>query len=317
MGVNQQPSKNHDGHIGEVWPVMLTPFRESGEIDETALDALIDFYQAAGVTGLFAVCQSSEMFFLSLAERVRLAQMVKSRAKVPVIASGHVSYAPSEQARELNAIVDTGVDAIILITNRLADQHADSKAWIANMRALLKELPSDMPLGLYECPYPFKWVLGDDEIAFCADSGRFRFLKDTCCDLSRIQRRLAQIQGSELKLYNANTATLLDSLRAGAAGFSGVMANFHPDLYVWLGQQYQAEPEKAVRLQALLTLCSQIEKQCYPVNAKAYLGLSGLPITRVTRTRSAGEMTPLFDSEVAQLKTLTEWAREQLTGQQR
>ncbi len=29
------------------------------------------------------------------------------------------------------------------------------------------------------------------------------------------------------------------------AGYSGVMANFHPDLYVWLCKNYKKQPEKA------------------------------------------------------------------------
>ena len=47
-----------------------------------------------------------------------------------------------------------------------------------------------------------------------------------------------------MKLYNANTATLLESMREGAAGYSGVMANFHPELYVWLTENWKNEPEK-------------------------------------------------------------------------
>ena len=52
-----------------VWPVMLTPFTEEGRIDHPALKRLVDFYIENGVAGLFAVCQRSELFFLSIEER--------------------------------------------------------------------------------------------------------------------------------------------------------------------------------------------------------------------------------------------------------
>ena len=42
-------------------------------------------------------------------------------------------------------------------------------------------------------------------------------------------------------LFNANAQTLLPSLELGAAGFSGVMANFHPDLYARLYQLFCQE----------------------------------------------------------------------------
>ena len=59
-----------------VWPVMLTPFDENRQIDWESLKKLIDWYIAAGVHGLFANCQSSEMFFLSDDESLRLTRFV-------------------------------------------------------------------------------------------------------------------------------------------------------------------------------------------------------------------------------------------------
>lgn len=295
-----------------VWPVMLTPFTEQGEVDYPALKKLIAWYEDAGVTGLFAACQSSEIFCLSLRERVEVAAFVKKHAKVPVIASGHVSDSVTEQIEELKQIAATGVDAVILITNRMAKEGESADGWIVNLEKLLAALPTNLPLGLYECPYPYKWALGEKELDFCARSGRFHFLKDTCCDLKRIQERVKRIEGSELKLFNANTSTLLDALRAGAAGFSGVMANFHPELYVWLCENHAKEPQKAEILQAFLTLASQIEKQLYPVNAKAYLAGDGLPITTMTRVQNPLGMSPLYLAEIEHLRTLTRFIKQQL-----
>lgn len=293
-----------------VWPVMLTPFTDTGKVDYAALEALIRWYEAGGVDGLFAVCQSSEMFFLSLKERVELARFIKKTAKVPVIASGHTSYDIDDQAEELKRVADTGVDAVILITNRLAEQGSEPDVWKRNLDYLLKALPEEVPLGFYECPYPYKRLIADDEIAYAAQTGRFHFLKDTCCDAALIRKRLQCIEGTNLRLFNANTATLLDSLQHGAAGFSGVMANFHPELYVWLCKNWKNEPERAQVVQAFLTMMSQIEKQLYPVNAKAFLKAQGLPITTYTRSKNHHEMSPLFLSEVEQLDLLTQWFKK-------
>ena len=75
---------------GGVWPVMLTPFTEENQVDYPALKELVEWYIKNGVDGLFAVCQSSEMFKLTLKERVTAAAKVKEYAagRVPVIASG-------------------------------------------------------------------------------------------------------------------------------------------------------------------------------------------------------------------------------------
>lgn len=195
---------------------------------------MIAFYEEGGCSGLFAICQSSEVFYLSLEERVKIADFVKKHAHVPVIASGHVSDGREAQLEELRRVTDTGVDAVILITNRLARNGEDPRVWMDNLMYLVDHLDPAMPLGFYECPAPYKRLMSLEELKTCAETGRFHFMKDTCCDIATLRARLEVLRGTNLRLYNANTTTLLDSLRAGAAGFSGVMASFHPELYAWL-----------------------------------------------------------------------------------
>ena len=79
--------------IDGIVPVMLTPFTENNEIDYEGLGHLIDWYIENGADALFAVCQSSEMLFLSLEERVKLSQFVVeyTNNRIPVISSGHIS----------------------------------------------------------------------------------------------------------------------------------------------------------------------------------------------------------------------------------
>lgn len=290
---------------GGEWPTMLTPFRD-GKVDFPALEELIEWYIAHGVSGLFAVCQSSEMFQLSLEERVAVAKFVKEKSagRVPVIAAGHISDSFEDQVTELNEIAKTGVDAVILITNRLAKEDESDEVWLANLQKLIARLPQEVPLGFYECPFPYKRVLTPMLTRWCAESGRFFFLKDTCCDIDQIKEKLEICKGTNLKLYNANTSTLLESLRAGAAGFSGVMANFQCQLYAWLCGHI--DDPKAEKLSDELTICSLIERQLYPVNAKYSLSLEGLPLTTECRVKSDKDLTNTFKTEVQMLRRITE-----------
>lgn len=289
--------RNYQG----LWPVMLTPFTRDGEIDYASLERLIAWYEGHGAAGLFAACQSSEIFCLSLAERRALVAFVKAHAHVPVIASGHVSDAMQDQIEELTAMRSAGADALILITNRLCPPGRE-ESLIPRMQAMLAQLPQDVPLGFYECPHPYKRLLTLEELEWCAASGRFAFMKDTCCDIEVLRQRISALRGSALQLFNANTATLLDSLHAGAAGFSGVMMNFHMGLYDWLWRNWQTQPEKARQVQDFLTVFAQIERQYYPVNAKYHLSaIEGVLDTCVTRTRPAEGLSGVFRDEVMQM----------------
>lgn len=285
-----------------VYPVMLTPFTENNEVDYEALGKLIDWYIEKGVNGLFADCQSSEMFFLSLEERVKIGEFVKKHAdgRVPVVTSGHISDSLEDQAKELTAIAGTGADAVILLTNRLAKENESDEVWLENLKKLLEMIPKDVPLGFYECPYPYKRIISPELLKWCADTGRFYFIKDTSCDIENMKAKLEVIKGTNLKLFNANTSTLLETLELGASGYSGVMANFHPELYIKLCNIYKENPSKARKIADFLTVASLIERQVYPVNAKFYQKSIGNFNSIMTRTRDIKELNATGILEIQQ-----------------
>ena len=289
---------------------LVLPMHEDGSIDYEALELLIDWYIEKGSSGLFAVCQSSEMFNLSLKERVELTKFIKrkSKGRVPVISSGHISYSLEDQIEELNEVANAGADAVIFISNRLARINESDDIMLENLKTIVSELPKERPLGFYECPYPYKRILSDKIVEYCAGSERFYFLKDTSCDIDNIRNKINIIKGSCMKLFNANTSTLLESLKLGASGYSGVMANFHPELYSWLLNNWKIYPDKAEYLQDILTMCSFIELKNYPLNSKYYLKETGIPIQTVTRKNVNNTISETEISELHQLKQLSDIA---------
>ncbi|RNM22732.1 dihydrodipicolinate synthase family protein [Dickeya undicola] len=272
-----------------IWPVMLTPFDARGEIDYASLARLVEWYLDAGVHGLFAACQSSEMFFLSDAETRELVRFIVAQVdgRVPVVASGHTACAFSQQVDQLNGVAETGVDGVILISNRLALAGEPDGQALARLQALTAQLPAQVDLGIYECPYPYKRLLSDETVAWCARSGRYTFIKDTCCDLPTIRRRLQLAQDTRLHLANANSQTLLASLQAGCQAYSGVMANFHPQLYVWLFEHWRTHPQAAQQLADYLGTAALAEFLDYPACAKFYQQQCGNFSTHVCRVRNS------------------------------
>lgn len=253
-------------------PVMITPFTESGEIDYPGVEKLVEWYIANGSDALFAVCQSSEMQFLSLEERVALAAFVNKTAagRVPVIASGHVSETLEDQLAELMAVAATGVDGMVLVTNRLDAAQKGGTKFIDDLTWLLDRLPKDLTLGLYECPAPYRRLLTDEELMFCANSGRFAILKDVSCDLDTVTRRVQMTKDTPLAIVNANAAIAYDAMKAGSRGFTGVFTNFHPDLYKWMQTKSATNPSLADELSVYLALSAMAEPMGYPKLAKLY-----------------------------------------------
>ena len=65
----------------EMFTTMITPYRKDGSVDYEMAEKYVDWYYESGIEGIFSVCQSSEIFWLSLEERVKLNRIVYERAK--------------------------------------------------------------------------------------------------------------------------------------------------------------------------------------------------------------------------------------------
>ena len=268
------------------WPVMLTPFNPDRSIDWNGVEALVDYYVAAGVAGIFTVCLSSEIYQMNPQERVELATRVVARAagRVPVIASAVAGSAPEEQAEAVKAIAATGVTAVVLLPCLIAGEAESDAAWRERVEKILA-LTDDIPLGFYECPRPYKRGVSPENLRWAAQTGRVLFHKDTCHDLDLMKAKLAAIAGTGLKFFNTQMGTLIDTLEAGGHGFSSYAANLYPELVQWVSLNFATHRGEALRVQQLLAIAEHSINSKYPASAKYFVGQNaGLSIATTCRS---------------------------------
>ncbi len=274
--------------IGGNWPVMITPFNEDKSIDWKSFDRLTDWYIAADVSGLFAVCQSSEMFDLSEEERLEIADRLVNRVgeKLPVLATGTFSYKIDEQAEFVKKMYDTGVDAVICLANHFAKEDESEDVWKKNAEELMKKT-GDIPLGIYECPAPYHRLLNFDLVKWVSESGRFYWYKETSENVVMIKKKTKVSKGSNFSLYNAHTRSLLSTLRSGTIGFTGIADNYFPALFSWLCKNYDKEAKLADELHGSFMWDAQtIINNKYPHSAKKFLNMLGVIDTVAIRRPS-------------------------------
>lgn len=301
-------------HIRQgIYPTMITTFTADNQIDYAGLEALLHYYAACRCDGIFALCLSSEIFHLSDREMRQMMRFISEHRPqgMSLIASAHTSADVETGVRQLSDMLENGADEPVVILNRLAMADEPEDVVRQNAERLFQAMP-DVTFGIYECPYPYKRLASDELLQWFAGTGRIGFLKDTCCDAQRIRRRLKITEGTGMQLFNANTATLLQSMRDGGCGFSGVMANFHADLYAALYRYHLNKDERADRLQAFLTLASLMETQLYPVCCKEHLKYLGIPATLTTRSKSAADWNDTLAAGVKALKAMEDEIRRVL-----
>jgi 4-hydroxy-tetrahydrodipicolinate synthase len=276
-------------------PVMITPFNLKAKVDLDVVSALIDFYLEAGVKGFFANCLSSEMFSISEDERLELTRHVVQyvNGRVPVVATGSFGLTLEDKAEFTKQIYDTGIDAVIMITGHFARVEEDDEVLLRNFDNMLK-LTGTIPLGLYECPAPYKRILTPRVFKTLLDSNRFIYHKDTSIDPAQVKAKLELAkENKRMEFYDAHTPNALSSLRGGATGMSSISGNFYPEVMAWICDNALNEEKKneVEWLQSELTTVDPLIHQAYPMSAKYFLQKRGLPIRPISRAHVL-QLTP-------------------------
>ncbi|WP_119080497.1 dihydrodipicolinate synthase family protein [Chitinophaga alhagiae] len=275
-------------------PVMITPYNLKAKIDFGVVENLVDFYLAAGVKGFFANCLSSEMYSINEDERLELTRHVVNyvNGRVPIVATGSFGLTIEDKAEFVKKIADTGIDSVILITGHFAHvDEPDDVLWERFHK--LFSLTGNIPLGLYECPAPYKRIISPEILKRLLDTNRLNYHKDTSCNVDSVREKLAIAAGSKLEFYDAHTPNAVASLQMGAAGMSSISGNFYPEILVWLCQ-HANDPDRqedVAWIQAELQRVDPLIHIAYPMSAKYFLQLRGLPVRTISRAHVL-ELTP-------------------------
>lgn len=267
-------------------PVMLTPYKKSGEIDYSGLSKLMDFYSAAGAKGFFANCLSSEMYSLSEKERLDLTTHVVKHANgsVPVVASGSFGENFEDKAEFSKKIYHTGITAVIMITSHFAKPEDSDDVLIGNIETFFK-MTGNIPMGTYECPSPYKRILTPYVFKHLLGTNRMMYHKDTTIIFEKVKEKIDLVGNNKLEFYDACIANTMYSLQAGAKGMSAISGNLYPEIIVWMcNNSTNPDRQEDVKyIQQQLTRTEDILAQNYPLSAKYFLHKRGVPIEIISR----------------------------------
>ena len=277
-------------------PVMITPFNLKAKVDLDAVSRLIDFYLAAGVKGFFANCLSSEMYSITEDERLELTQHVVRyvNGRVPVVATASFGLTIDDKAEFTKKIYDTGIDAAIMITGHFANVEDSDAILLKNFERMFR-LTGNIPLGMYECPAPYKRIIGPDVFRTLLSANRMIYHKDTSIDLEKVKAKLDILkqENNNLEFYDAHSPNAMYSLQMGARGMSSISGNFYPEILVWMVNNAN-NPDKLEDVKWLQSEISRVDPLihiAYPMSAKYFLRKRGLPVRTISRA-TALELTP-------------------------
>jgi 4-hydroxy-tetrahydrodipicolinate synthase len=222
--------------------------------------------------------------------------------RVPVVATSSFGLTIDDKAEFTKKIYDTGIDAAILITGHYANIEDTDEVLLKNFERMFK-LTGSIPLGMYECPAPYKRIIGPDVFKTLLSANRLVYHKDTSIDLEKVKAKLDIVKQTKnnLEFYDAHSPNAMYSLQMGAKGMSSISGNFYPEILVWMVNNAN-NPEKLEDVKWLQSEISRVDPLihiAYPMSAKYFLRKRGLPVRTISRA-TALELTP------EQKKTLDE-----------
>jgi len=259
-------SMNSEKIYKGVWPVLVTPFKENGEIDYRCYIELLDWYISSGVSGIFSVCGSSEM-------------VERCKGKVPVVTTGSFGKDIESHRVFCHKLADVGVDSVILLLPDFCRNESETLDYLLGMS---ESLPCDV--GVYECPGMGIGRLSPESVKLLAETNRFGPYKETSCDVSTISEKVRACSGTRLSILQANTPFMVEALEAGASGLMGISVNVVPSLAVDVYRDFTAGGSVDSSHQ-LLCLADALLRLCYPVSAKIMLSQLGFDMNVKTRVK--------------------------------
>ncbi len=228
---------------------LITPFTETGEIDEVSLRQLVTWHKEKGTDGLVPVGTTGESAVLSATEHRRVLQIALDEAagKIAVVAGAGSNN--TAEALEFHSFAhEIGVDAALHVTGYY---NRPSQEGIYQHFKALSQLNS-LPIIVYNIPARTVVDISVDTMARLASLPPIVGVKDATRDLTRPALEQLKIE-QPFTYLSGEDGTAVAYNAAGGRGCISVTANVFPELCVAMQQACLAgDFTRAMKIQRVL-----------------------------------------------------------------
>ncbi len=266
---------------------LVTPMRSDGEVDNAALDRLVEFHIEGGTSAIVAVGTTGESPTLSVEEHIGVVRHCVERAakRIPIIA-GTGANSTSEAIELTQLARDVGAAASLSVTPYY--NKPTQEGLFLHYQAIAAAV--DIPIILYNVPGRTGCDLKPETVERLSSIPRIVGLKEAP-SIERNRELLTRV-GGRIALFSGDDDLACESVLMGYSGVISVTANIAPrQVAAVIKAALAGDRKEARRLDAALQHLHKamfVESNPIPVKwAMARLGLIGdgirLPLTPLTR----------------------------------
>ena len=287
-----------------ILPIVLTPFSESGELDNESLRNLLDFYHRSGADGITCLGEVSESQFLSDEEQRKIVQCALDNSKGKPVVSGIWARNLKDAVAKAKEMENFGVNGL-LIPPPEGVRESDE---ILNF---FKEIDRNVsiPIVMLDHPSPSRQSLSPSLVSrIYRETEQCRFLK--------IEDPPTNIKIEKIRKEDTEGLTILGAshgryfyweLEQGARGL--MTSTTVPETHVRIWKDFiSGKKEEALNTyMKTLPLCYFMEQIPVEVKKEIFVikGIIGSSCMRSSKRM-------LTDSARLQLKELIEWTDNEL-----
>ena len=205
---------------------LVTPFDAALNVDDAALDRLVDAQLAAGIAGLVPCGTTGESPTLDDDEHLGVIKKVVKRVagRVPVIA-GTGSNSTREAIHMSKRAIELGADGVMIV---MPYYNKPTQAGLVEHCRMVAAAVSKAPVVLYNVPGRTGCDLLPEAVeAICKASPNVVAIKEATGNVLRAQELVRRL-GERLTVLSGDDAVTLGMIACGARGVISVTSNLLP-----------------------------------------------------------------------------------------
>lgn len=255
---------------------MITPFDESGEIDEKGIEKLVEFHIQNGTNGILPCGTTGESATLSKEEHKKVVELTikAARGRLPIIAGAGSSS--TRDALDLTSHAkEAGADGALIITPYY--NKPTQKGLFLHFKKIAEEV--DIPIVVYNVPSRTGVNLSPETLAQLAEIENIVAVKEASGSLDQMIQIIG-LCGDKITLLSGDDTLLLPILSIGGKGVISVVANIIPrDVSNMISEFERGNYQEAKRLflSRVYPLSKAMFYETNPIPVKTSARLMGLP----------------------------------------
>jgi len=276
---------------------MITPFTESGKVDEKGINELVGFHIKNGTDGIVPCGTTGESPTLSHEEHKRVVEITINAVagRIPVIA-GTGSNSTWEALDLTSHAKEAGADGALIVVPYY------NKPTQKGLYLHYKEIADnvDIPIIVYNVPSRTGVNLLPETLAKLAELENIVAVKEASGNLEQMAQ-IVELCGDKITLLSGDDKLILPVLSIGGKGVISVVANIIPADVANMVREFEKgnyQTAQNIFISKVYPLSSAMFYETNPIPVKTSVQLMGLPAGNLRLP-----LTPMSDDNLAKLKS--------------